>query len=124
MITLIQINGPEFVWGLLASGFASARLRFRGRKTLFWIILATMSFPTVSPSRAPGTSISGRSSCWRSRRKAIAAGIAMFADAEGRQRLWGPLISTSFLSALPVLLLSLAAQRFITEPFAPGSAEH
>jgi len=189
----------------LPAGFAFARLKFRGRETLFWIILATMSFPAVVailPSyiavvrlgifdtytamilpmipyigfyvfyarqvfrRLPDSIFEAArldgAGLWRQffgialpnvwpsvaalaviaflgawniylwaqlvleepGHKTIVTGIAMFADAEGGQRLWGPLMATSFLSALPVLLLFLAAQRFITEAFAPGSAEH
>ena len=204
VLTAGAITAGKLVLSLPA-GFAFARLNFRGRETLFWIILATMSFPAVVailPSyiavvrlgmfdtyaamilpmipyigfyvfyarqafrRLPDSIFEAArldgAGLWRQflqialpnvlpsvaalaviaflgawniylwaqlvleepARKTIVTGIAMFADAEGGQRLWGPLMATSFLSALPVLLLFLAAQRFITEAFAPGSAEH
>jgi multiple sugar transport system permease protein len=55
--------------------------------------------------------------------KTIVTGIAMFADIEGGQRAWGPLMATSLLSAAPVLALFLLGQRYVSAAFAPGSAE-
>lgn len=34
------------------AGFAFSHMRFRGRDTLFWVIVATMTFPTVIGHRA------------------------------------------------------------------------
>jgi len=188
----------------LPAGYAFAKLRFRGRETLFWVILATMTFPAVVailpsyiavvrlglfdtyaamiiPSipyigfyvfysretfrRLPdamleAARIDGAGTlrqflaialpnvlpsvaalaviaflgAWNiylwaqlvledTAHKTIVTGIAMFADIEGGQRLWGPLMATSVLSTLPVLLLFLLAQRWIAEAFAPGTAE-
>lgn len=188
----------------LPAGYAFAKLRFRGREAMFWIILATMTFPAVVailptyitvvklglfdtyaamiipsipyvgfyvfyarqafrklpdamleaaridgagtfrqfalialPNVLPSVAALGVIAflgAWNiylwaqlvledTGRKTIVTGIAMFADIEGGQRLWGPLMATGLLSALPVLTLFLAAQHWIAEAFAPGSAE-
>lgn len=53
-------------------------------------------------------------------KKTLTTGIATFADLEGTERVWGPLSATSLLSILPVLVIFLAAQRFIVDALAPG----
>ncbi|MFS8113165.1 carbohydrate ABC transporter permease [Rhizobium jaguaris] len=56
-------------------------------------------------------------------KKTLTTGIATFADLEGADRAWGPLMATSLLSILPVLLVFLSAQRFIVDALAPGIDE-
>ncbi|MGV6874135.1 carbohydrate ABC transporter permease [Pseudochelatococcus sp. B33] len=56
-------------------------------------------------------------------KKTLTTGIAAFADLEGTDRVWGPLMATSLLSVVPVLLVFLLAQRFIVEALAPGADE-
>lgn len=56
-------------------------------------------------------------------KKTLTTGIATFADLEGTGRSWGPLMATSLLSILPVLVIFLAAQRFIVDALAPGIDE-
>jgi multiple sugar transport system permease protein/sn-glycerol 3-phosphate transport system permease protein len=53
-------------------------------------------------------------------KKTLTTGIAVFADLEGAERAWGPLMATSLLSIVPVLLIFLLAQRFIVDALAPG----
>lgn len=53
-------------------------------------------------------------------KKTLTTGIAVFADLEGAERSWGPLMATSLLSVVPVLLIFLLAQRFIVDALAPG----
>ncbi|SCB19749.1 carbohydrate ABC transporter permease [Rhizobium hainanense] len=53
-------------------------------------------------------------------KKTLTTGIAVFADLEGAERAWGPLMATSLLSIIPVLLIFLLAQRFIVDALAPG----
>jgi len=53
-------------------------------------------------------------------KKTLTTGIAVFADLEGADRAWGPLMATSLLSIVPVLLIFLLAQRFIVDALAPG----
>ena len=53
-------------------------------------------------------------------KKTLTTGIASFADLEGADRAWGPLMATSLLSIVPVLLIFLLAQRFIVDALAPG----
>lgn len=56
-------------------------------------------------------------------KKTLTTGIAVFADLEGAERAWGPLMATSLLSIVPVLLIFLLAQRFIVDALAPGIDE-
>lgn len=56
-------------------------------------------------------------------RKTLTTGIAMFADVDGAQTPWGPLMATSLLSVLPVLGIFLLAQRYIVEAFAVGTVD-
>jgi ABC-type glycerol-3-phosphate transport system permease component len=53
-------------------------------------------------------------------KKTLTTGIASFADLEGADRVWGPLMATSLLSIAPVLIMFLIAQRFIVDALAPG----
>jgi ABC-type glycerol-3-phosphate transport system permease component len=56
-------------------------------------------------------------------KKTLTTGIAMFADIEGTRDMWGPLMATSLLSILPVLILFLLAQRFVVAALAPAGAD-
>ncbi|WP_342358865.1 carbohydrate ABC transporter permease [Terrarubrum flagellatum] len=188
----------------LPAGFAFARLEFRGRDALFWIVIATMSFPSVVailptyiavaklglfdsyaamiipsipyigfyvfyfrqafralPQDMFEAALIDGCGLWRSfvqialpnvlpaiaaltvvsfmgawniylwaqlvledsARKTLTTGIAMFADIEGTNQAWGPLMATSLLSIAPVLIIFLMAQRFVMEAFAPASAD-
>lgn len=188
----------------LPAGFAFARLEFRGREILFWIVIATMSFPSVVailptyiavaklglfdsytamivpsipyigfyvfyfrqafrslPADMFEAALIDGAGLWRSfaqiavpnvlpaiaaltvvsfmgawniylwaqlvledpARKTLTTGIAMFADIEGTEQAWGPLMATSLLSIAPVLIVFLMAQRFVMEAFAPAGAE-
>ncbi|MDQ8731102.1 carbohydrate ABC transporter permease [Bradyrhizobium sp. LHD-71] len=53
-------------------------------------------------------------------KKTLTTGIASFADLEGTDRVWGPLMATSLLSIVPVLIMFLIAQRFIVDALSPG----
>ena len=53
-------------------------------------------------------------------KKTLTTGVAAFADLEGTDNVWGPLMATSLLSIVPVLIIFLIAQRFIVEALAPG----
>lgn len=44
-------------------------------------------------------------------------------DLEGVDRSWGPLMATSLLSIVPVLIIFLPAQCFIVDALAPGIGE-
>lgn len=183
------------------AGFAFGRLEFPGRQTLFWFVIATMSFPSVlaiiptyiavvklqafntygamiipsipyigfyvfymrqafrslpasmfEAARIDGSGL-GRQfieiglpnvipaiaalsvisfmGAWNiylwgqlvlddAFKKTLTTGIASFADLEGADRAWGPLMATSLLSIVPVLLIFLLAQRFIVDALAPG----
>lgn len=186
------------------AGFAFGRMEFRYRQTLFWFVIATMSFPTVLaiiptyiavvklqafdtygamiiPSipyigfyvfymrqafrSLPGAMFEAAridgSGPWRQLveigipnvlpaiaalsvisfmgawniylwgqlvledrfKKTLTTGIATFADLEGTDRVWGPLMATSLLSVVPVLVIFLLAQRFMVEALAPGLDE-
>lgn len=183
------------------AGYAFGRMEFRGRQTLFWFVIATMSFPTVlaiiptyiavvkmqafdtygamiipsipyigfyvfymrqafrslpasmfEAARMDGAglwrqfveigipnvipamaalSVISFMGAWNiylwgqlvledSFKKTLTTGIATFADLEGTERVWGPLMATSLLSILPVLVVFLAAQRYIVDALAPG----
>jgi ABC-type glycerol-3-phosphate transport system permease component len=56
-------------------------------------------------------------------KKTLTTGIASFADLEGTDQVWGPLMATSLLSIVPVLILFLLAQRYIVDALAPGIDE-
>jgi multiple sugar transport system permease protein/sn-glycerol 3-phosphate transport system permease protein len=56
-------------------------------------------------------------------KKTLTTGIATFADLDSADRSWGPLMATSLLSIVPVLIMFLAAQRFIVDALAPGIDE-
>ena len=188
----------------LPAGYAFGRMEFPGRKFLFWLVVATMSFPTVLaiiptyiavvkvqafdtygamiiPSipyigfyvfyfRQAFRSLQGSmfeaarmdgAGIWRqfweiavpnvipsiaalsvisfmgawniylwgqlvledTFKKTLTTGIAAFADLDGAEVLWGPLMATSLLSVVPVLVLFLIAQRFIVDALAPGLGE-
>lgn len=184
----------------LPAGFAFARLSFRGRDTGFWLVLATLSFPTalaiiptyiavvrlgltdtlagmivpmipyvgfyvfqlrqvfrslpgamfdaaaidgcgplgqflrialpnVLPSIA-ALSVIAFLGAWNiylwaalvidsPENRTLATGIAVFAEIDGSQRLWGPLMATATLSVVPVLVLFLVVQRWVMAAFAP-----
>ncbi|MDL2402077.1 carbohydrate ABC transporter permease [Rhizobium mayense] len=186
------------------AGYAFARLEFRGRRALFWLVIATMSFPTVLaiiptyiavvklqavdtygsmiipsipyigfyvfymrqafrslprsmfeaaridgaglwrqfaeiavPNVVPAIaalSVISFMGAWNiylwgqlvlddEFKKTLTTGIATFADLEGADRSWGPLMATSLLSIAPVLIVFLSAQRFIVDALAPGIGE-
>lgn len=188
----------------LPAGFAFARMPFRGRRFLFWLVIATMSFPAVLaiiptyiavvklqafdtysamivpsipyigfyvfyfrqsfrslpnemfeaarmdgcgiwkqfcdiavPNVLPAIaalSVISFMGAWNiylwgqlvledSARKTLTTGIAMFADVDGADTPWGPLMATSLLSVLPVLGLFLLAQRHIVEAFSSGTLD-
>lgn len=188
----------------LPAGFAFGRLEFKGRKFLFWLVVATMSFPTVLaiiptyiavvkvqafdtygamiiPSipyigfyvfyfrqafrSLPGSMFEAAridgSGIWQqffqialpnvipaiaalsvisfmgawniylwgqlvledTFKKTLTTGIAAFADLDGTGVMWGPLMATSLLSVVPVLVLFLLAQRYIVDALAPGLDE-
>ncbi|MDE1994023.1 MAG: carbohydrate ABC transporter permease [Rhizobiaceae bacterium] len=56
-------------------------------------------------------------------KKTLTTGIATFADLDSADRSWGPLMATSLLSIVPVLIMFLLAQRFIVDALAPGIDE-
>jgi multiple sugar transport system permease protein/sn-glycerol 3-phosphate transport system permease protein len=56
-------------------------------------------------------------------KKTLTTGIATFADLDSADRSWGPLMATSLLSIVPVLIMFLVAQRFIVDALAPGIDE-
>lgn len=188
----------------LPAAFAFARFRFRGRDPIFWIIIATMTFPSVlaiiptyiaviklqafdtfgamiipsipyvgfyvfyfrqafrslplsifEAARIDGAgvwkefwqiglpniipsiaalSVISFMGAWNiylwgqlvledGNKKTLTTGIAMFADIEGTRDMWGPLMATSLLSILPVLILFLLAQRFVVDALAPGGGD-
>lgn len=188
----------------LPAGYAFARLPFRGRRFLFGLVIATMSFPAVLaiiptyiavvkiqafdtysamivpsipyigfyvfyfrqafrslpdemfeaaridgcgiwkqfrdiavPNVLPAIaalSVISFMGAWNiylwgqlvledSARKTLTTGIAMFADVDGADTPWGPLMATSLLSVLPVLGLFLLAQRYIVQAFSSGTVE-
>jgi multiple sugar transport system permease protein/sn-glycerol 3-phosphate transport system permease protein len=55
--------------------------------------------------------------------KTLVTGIAMFADIDARERLWGPVMACGVLSVGPVLLVFLIGQRWIGSAFAAGRSE-
>jgi ABC-type glycerol-3-phosphate transport system permease component len=55
--------------------------------------------------------------------KTLVAGIAMFADVDGRERLWGPVMACGVLSVAPVLLVFLIGQRWVISGFAAGRSD-
>lgn len=55
--------------------------------------------------------------------KTLVTGIALFADIDARERLWGPIMATACLSVAPVLALFLLTQRFIGAGLMPGRAD-
>ncbi len=55
--------------------------------------------------------------------KTLVTGIAMFADVDARERLWGPVMACAVLSVAPVLALFLLAQRFVGAALMPGRAD-
>lgn len=188
----------------LPAGYAFARMEFRGKQFFFWVVIATMSFPTVLaiiptyigvvkiqafdtysamiipsipyigfyvfyfrqsflslpgemfeaaridgcgmwkqftdiaiPNVLPAIaalSVISFMGAWNiylwgqlvledTGRKTLTTGIAMFADIDGAQTPWGPLMATSLLSILPVLAMFLLAQRYIVEAFSAGTVE-
>lgn len=199
--TLITLGKLAFS---LPAAFAFARFQFRGRDTLFWIIITTMSFPVVlaiiptyiavvklqafdtygamiipsipyigfyifyfrqsflslPSSMFEAASVDGAGS-WKQfwqiavpniipaiaalsvisfmgawniylwgqlvledvSKKTLTTGIAMFADIDGASTPWGPLMATSLLSVVPVLLLFVLAQRYIVDALAPSSGD-
>ncbi len=200
ILTAALITAGKLVLSVPA-GFAFGRLEFKGKQTLFWFVIATMSFPNVLaiiptyvavvklqavdtygamiiPSipyigfyvfymrqafrSLPGSMFEAAridgSGLWRqffeigvpnvipaiaalsvisfmgawniylwgqlvlddAFKKTLTTGIAVFADLEGAERAWGPLMATSLLSIVPVLLIFLLAQRFIVDALAPG----
>ncbi len=200
ILTATLITAGKLVLAVPA-GFAFGRLEFKGKQTLFWFVIATMSFPNVLaiiptyiavvklqavdtygamiiPSipyigfyvfymrqafrSLPGSMFEAAridgSGLWRqffeigvpnvipaiaalsvisfmgawniylwgqlvlddAFKKTLTTGIAVFADLEGAERAWGPLMATSLLSIVPVLLIFLLAQRFIVDALAPG----
>jgi ABC-type glycerol-3-phosphate transport system permease component len=49
--------------------------------------------------------------------KTLSVGIAQFADVEGAQQLWGPLMATNLISIVPVMLIVIACRRSISRAF-------
>jgi ABC-type glycerol-3-phosphate transport system permease component len=203
LVTAAAITLGKLVISVPAA-FAFARLRFAGRETMFWLILATMSFPPVvailptyiavvklgafdtysamiipsipyigfyvfyfrqaflslPESMFEAARIDG-AGLWRQMveialpnirpalaslsviaflgawniylwaqlvledrtKKTLITGVAMFADVDGAEQLWGPLMATNLLSLLPVLLVFLMAQRYLMEAFVPSDGE-
>lgn len=203
----VLIAGAITVGKLLLSvpaAFALARLRFPGRAAIFWILIATMSFPAVMaiiptyvgvvklgafdtygaaiipmipylgfyifflrqaflglpaelfeaarldgagtlrqiveialPNVLPALASLGVFAfmgAWNiylwaqlvletRAKKTLTTGIALFADLEGGDRLWGPLMATSLLSILPVLAVFVVAQRWIMDAFVPSAGQ-
>ena len=183
------------------AAFAFARFQFRGRDAMFWVVIATMSFPAVLaiiptyivvirlqafdsfgamiipsipyvgfyvfyfrqafrtlplsifeaarmdgagvwrefweiavPNVVPSIaalSVISFMGAWNiylwaqlvlndGAKKTLTTGIAMFAHIEGTDEMQGPLMATSLLSVVPVLLLFLLSQRFIVDALAPS----
>ncbi len=200
MLTATLITVGKLVLSVPA-GFAFGRLEFKGKRALFWFVIATMSFPNVlaiiptyiavvklqafntygamiipsipyigfyvfymrqafrslpasmfEAARMDGSglwrqfteigipnvipaiaalSVISFMGAWNiylwgqlvlddAFKKTLTTGIAAFADLEGAERAWGPLMATSLLSIVPVLLIFLLAQRFIVDALAPG----
>jgi ABC-type glycerol-3-phosphate transport system permease component len=55
--------------------------------------------------------------------KTLVTGIALFADIDSRERLWGPVMACAVLSVAPVLALFMFAQRFLGAALMPGRAD-
>lgn len=111
---------------LQGSMFEAARMDGAGIWRQFWEI----ALPNVIPSIAALSVISfmgawniylwGQLVLEDTFKKTLTTGIAAFADLDGAEVLWGPLMATSLLSVVPVLVLFLIAQRFIVDALAPG----
>jgi ABC-type glycerol-3-phosphate transport system permease component len=109
--------------------FEAARMDGSGIWRQFWEI----GVPNVIPSIAALAVISflgawniylwGQLVLEDTFKKTLTTGIAAFADLDGAEVLWGPLMATSVLSVLPVLALFLTAQHFIVDALAPGLQE-
>jgi ABC-type glycerol-3-phosphate transport system permease component len=95
-----------------------------------WQQFAGIGIPNVIPSIAALSVISfmgawniylwGQLVLEDSSKKTLTTGIAAFADLDGTGQAWGPLMATSLLSILPVLIIFLFAQRYIVDALAPG----
>lgn len=111
---------------LPASMFEAARMDGSG----LWRQFIEIGIPNVIPAIA-ALSVISFMGAWNiylwgqlvlddALKKTLTTGIASFADLEGADRAWGPLMATSLLSIVPVLLIFLLAQRFIVDALAPG----
>lgn len=115
MIEISRRNGP-----LIASALLSV---------LDWNLLSSdVRFAGLDSYEAILTSVDFRMAAWNIHlwgqlvlenrfKKTLTTGIATFADLEG------PLMAISLLSIVPVLVIFLAAQRFIVDALAPGFDE-
>ncbi|TWF59228.1 carbohydrate ABC transporter permease [Neorhizobium alkalisoli] len=109
--------------------FEAARIDGAG----LWRQFAGIGIPNVIPSIAALSVISfmgawniylwGQLVLEDSSKKTLTTGIAAFADLDGTGQAWGPLMATSLLSILPVLVIFLFAQRYIVDALAPGMDE-
>lgn len=98
-----------------------------------WKLFKDIAIPNVLPAIAALSAISfmgawniylwGQLVLEDTGRKTLTTGIAMFADVDGAETPWGPLMATSLLSVLPVLGVFLLAQRYIVEAFSAGTGE-
>lgn len=114
---------------LPASMFEAAKIDGSG----LWRQFLEIGIPNVIPAMAALSVISfmgawniylwGQLVLEDSFKKTLTTGIATFADLEGTEHVWGPLMATSLLSIVPVLVIFLAAQRFIVDALAPGLDE-
>jgi ABC-type glycerol-3-phosphate transport system permease component len=109
--------------------FEAARIDGAG----LWRQFAGIGIPNVIPAIAAISVISfmgawniylwGQLVLEDSSKKTLTTGIAVFADLDGTGQAWGPLMATSVLSILPVLVIFLFAQRYIVDALAPGMDE-
>jgi multiple sugar transport system permease protein len=111
------------------SMFEAARIDGAG----LWRQLGEIALPNILPALA-SLSVIAFLGAWNiylwaqlvledQNKKTLTTGVAMFADVDGAERLWGPLMATNLLSLLPVLLVFLLAQRYVMDAFAPADGE-
>jgi ABC-type glycerol-3-phosphate transport system permease component len=111
---------------LPTSIFEAARMDGAGVWRQFWeigipnVIAAMTALSVISFLGAWNIYLWGQLVLEDEFKKTLTIGIAAFADLDGTQVLWGPLMATSLLSVVPVLVVFLFAQRFIVDALAPG----
>lgn len=115
--------------GLPESMFEAARIDGAGP----WRQLVEIALPNILPALA-SLGVIAFLGAWNiylwaqlvledREKKTLITGVAMFADIDGAEQLWGPLMATNLLSLLPVLLVFLMAQRYLMDAFVPSDGE-